>query len=496
MACAELHPIASEGGPSSSGAPGDRGLGEMVAALSKTLCRLDHKVTVAMPRYRCIDDAGLMLARRLMPIRLEVPGAAGSGGEVVEGMLFDARLASGVELMVIDLPGMFDRPGIYGEGGEPYPDNARRFGLFCRALAQVVARRNQQGQGFDVVHAHDWPTALLPFLLRDQPVRRVLTVHDARNQGQFPKSAVDDIGLSWSDFHPAGLEFYDRLNMLKAGVLAADVVTTTSPSAARALVGPAGGEGAGGEGLEGVFRARQADLVGIVNGLDYARWSPSTDPHLPARYDAEDVANKGRCKATLLHRLEMGLEPEQPLIVALGPVTVAHGFDLVVEALDALATSGAQLIVAGEGDPALTVPLQAASEELAEVKYLPELNERLRHQLLAAADLVLVAPRHGGGSELERQAQRYGAVPVAHATGVILDTVVDCDRRCETGTGFLFHEPTAPALIGATQRALTALRTPVWAGLRRRVMRLDLSWERPAHRYVRVYRKPAAPIAE
>ena len=293
MACSEVAPIVKVGG-----------LADAVAALSKTLSRLETKVTIALPRYRALESAGLMMARRLTPLRFS------AGDEKHEAMVFDARLGSGVELILIEIGGLYDRDDVYG-----YDDDAARFGLFCRAVAELVRSR----AGFDAVHAHDWQTALIPHLLKGDELRTVLTVHNAAHHGRFAKSAIDDIGLSWDDFTPDALEYYGDINMLKAGVLAADAVTTVSRTYAAELAAP-GGAG----GLDGVFKSRE-DLIGILNGIDYSVWSPATDPHITARYDAEDAANKGRCKASLLHELDLSIEPQRPLLVSLGRVDEQKG---------------------------------------------------------------------------------------------------------------------------------------------------------------------------
>jgi starch synthase len=471
MACSELAPVA-----------GDGEVGDAVSALAKTLCQFDHRVTVALPLYPSIEQHGLMLARRITPVRIEV------GGEAVEATLFDGRLGSGVELLLIDLPGLYDRPGIYGEGDQPYEDNGRRFGLFCRAVAQVVERLERDGRPVDAVHAHDWPAALVPFLLRDHPVRTLLTVHQVADQGQLPKETVDAIGLDWDDFHPAGLEFYGELNLLKAGVLSADVVTAVSPSFAGHLQTEAGGRG-----LDGVFRSRGDDLLGILSGIDYAVWSPSTDPHLTARYDAEDTSNKGRNKAALAHQLELSLDVERPLFVALGPIAEHAGSDLLAAAVEPILRTGAQLVVAGDGDPALRRRLEeAVAVDPGAARLVGDLDEPVTHRLLAAADAVVLPQRCEPTAVLLQRAQRYGALPVVYAAGGLGDGVVDCDAKCETGTGFAFEEPSAAALVGAAQRAVAAMASPGWAALRRRVMRLDLSWERPARRYAQLYQRPSA----
>jgi starch synthase len=474
MACPELSPIVKVGE-----------LAEAVAALSKTLSRLEHKVTVAIPRYPAVEGAGLMLARRLTPIRFE------AAGKKIEATLFDARLGSGVELVLIDLPGVFEGDAIYTGDDR----DGERFGLFCRALAELVAMRSKARAPFDAVHAHDWQTALLPYLLKaarkggGASPRTVLTIHDATRQGRCDKSVVDAIGLAWEDFHPAGLEFYGDLNLLKAGVLSADVVTAISPTYAAEIQTPAGGAG-----LDGVFRMRTADLTGICNGIDYSRWSPSTDPHVPAHYDAESADAKARCKAALLHELDMPLDLGRPLVVAVGPIDEQRGTDVLVAAMPGIVRAGARLVVAGSGDAELVALCEDAAQSAADdVAFLGAPSEPMLHRLIGAADLALFTSRHEPCGLLQQCAQRYGALPIAHAVGGFRDTIVDCDAALETGTGFLYEELGAEAVVGAVQRALAAMTRPAWPALRRRVMRLDRSWELPGRRYARLYQRPANP---
>jgi starch synthase len=459
MACSEVAPIVKH-----------TAQGDMAVALAKTLSRLEHKVTIALPRFPAVEEAGLMLARRLTPLRL---------GNV-EATLFDARLGSGVELMVIDVPGLFDDGAAPREGDMP---SARRYGLYCRAIAELVTRKAKSGATFDVVHAHDWPTALVPFLLKEANVRTVLTIHDAAQQGRFDKSAIDEVGLRWDDFHPDGLEFHGSLSFLKAGVLTAHSVVAVSPSYADELRKPATGLG-----LDGVFRARSESFVGILNGIDYAQWSPAIDAHLVARYDAEDVGNKGRCKASLLRELDLPLEPERPLFVFLGPIDEKHGSDVLMRALGTIVKSDAQVVIAGEGEPAMVKAVEDATASLpGDALYIGPASDPLVHRLIAAADGVLVPSRYEPCGSWQQCAQRYGAAPIVHAAGGLRDTVVDCDAHLETGTGFVFDELTPDALANAVARAVAAMRTPRWAVLRRRMMRLDMSWERPARRYARLY---------
>jgi starch synthase len=464
MACAEVAPIVKVGA-----------LGDAVAALAKTLSRLDHKVTAVIPRYPAIEEAGHMLARRLTPLRFDV------AGETVEATIFDGRLAPGVDLVVLDLPGALDEPGVYGT-----PQDAKRFGYFARAVCELVKKRAAEGSPFDVVHAHDWSTALVPFLLAKLEAprpRTVLTIHDATRQGRFPKEAVDTIGLSWDDFHPEGLEFFGDLNMLKAGIVGADVVAAVSQSYAEELAAPGGASG-----LDGVLRGRGEPIAGVMNGVDYALWSPATDPHIASRYDSEDVGNKGRCKAALMKELDLAIDPDRPLLVFLGPLDEDHGADLVVDALDDILKTRAQVVIAGTGDDGLVAALEEATTDAeAGAAYVGAPSEPMRHRLVSAADAVLLPSRREPGGVMQQVAQRYGAPPIALSAEGASDNIVDCDSKLETGTGFVFDEPTADAVIGAVQRAISAMGRPTWGALRRRIMRLDVSWERPARRYARLY---------
>jgi len=458
------------------------GLADVVASLSKALRLLGHRVTIALPRYRALESSGLMLARRLTPLVLEGPG------ERAEVTLYDGRLGSGVDLLLIDIPGLYDRPGIYGEEGRDYPDNARRYGLFSRAVVEVMRQRARAGSPFDILHAHDWPTAMACYLLREQqpalPTRSVLTLHNIAPQGLFPREALATFGLGDQHFHPERVEFYGQVNFLKGGILAADVLTTVSDTYAREVQTPALGFR-----LDGVLRAHARKLAGIVNGIDYAVWNPMTDPAIVARYDAEDISNKGRCKSAVLQEAGLEIRPDRPLIVSIGRVVEQKGSDLLAAALPKLLRNDVSVLIAGEGDPDLMAQLRAAAGRAhGRAAYLGGVSEPVVHRLIAGADLVLLPSRYEPCGLVQLYAQRYGAVPIAHRTGGFVDTIVDLDAALETGTGFLYDEPTAAGLIGGVQRALAAMAHPRWPAVRRRVMRLDLGWDRPARRYAQIYR--------
>jgi starch synthase len=470
MVAAELSPYARAGETADS-----------VAALSRMLVQLGHEVTVALPRYTNFEDQGLLVARRLTPLRLAT-------GESVT--VFDGQLGSGVKIALFDGPELFDRPGVYGEGDEPYADNPRRFALLAQAAAALAVQRAGQGQAFDVAHLHDWPGALAAIALAqtDVPLPKVLTLHDLSRDGSFPARELANLGIAEALDNEAGVRLGGQVNVLKGGIQVADAVTTVSPTYARDLAGPEHGGL-----LAAVFEARGEELSGILPGLDYAVHNPTVDTALPSRFNAENAGNKGSCKTALIRRLGLDLDPDRPLIVLLGPLTKERGADLVVSIASRIVENDATLVVAGPGSAAIVRSLAAKSlTERDNYAYLEHAEPEEERRLLAAADLWLSPSRYDRSAALVRKAQRYGAAPVALARGAVCDTVVDCDPEMETGTGFLYTEPTPEAVLGAVTRALAACRHPAWPRLTRRLLRLDLSWESPARRYLKVYKNASA----
>ncbi|HEX3771671.1 MAG TPA: glycogen synthase GlgA [Polyangiaceae bacterium] len=466
------------------------GLADVSAALPKALRSLGHAVTIVVPRFPALEAQGLLLARRLTPLRFTL------GDRTFESTVFDGRLASQVDLVVVDVPGFFDRAGVYGEKGEDYPDNAVRFAAFSRAAAELVRQRAVAGRPVDIVHCNDWPTALVPSYLQElraevpalAATHTVLTIHNVVHQGVFPKEQLPAVGLGWDSFVVDGIEFYGQINLLKQGIVTADCVASVSPTYAREIQSAELGAK-----LDGVLRARGASLVGILNGVDYAVWNPATDAAIAARYDAEDLTNKARCKGALQRELGLPLDAGAPIVASVGRMVEQKGTDLVAAALPhILRGTDAQIVIAGDGEPSLVAAVEAAvGRSHGRAVFVRAASEAVVHRAFAGADVVLVPSRYEPCGLVQLYAQRYGALPVAHATGGLVDTIVDCDAKLETGTGFLFDDPTPEALLGAVERALAARTLPRWPALVRRVMRLDRGWERPARRYEQIYRSLA-----
>jgi starch synthase len=334
------------------------------------------------------------------------------------------------------------------------------FDLLGRAVAALVAQRREQ-QPFDVVHAHDWAGGrVAPCLDQGPPV--VLSVYEPRRSG------------------------------LGEALRKARIVVSPSPSYAATFADPAvSGPWASD------FAALAEPVVGVASGLDYATHNPATDPALEARYDAEESDAKARTKGVVQRELRLELDIEKPLAVFAAPLDREHGADVLLAALPELARLPLSLVVAATEPNGMLAEFRAAADERpGSLAVLEARDVSVVRRLHAAADLALVVPRSAPGEMAQLVAQRYGALPVAYAAGTVADTVVDADAALETGTGFLFDRPEQAALVGAVERALAGMSLPeAWVRLRRRVMRLDLSWDRPARRYAQLYRRAVEPAA-
>jgi starch synthase len=398
---------------------------------------------------------------------------------------------------MVDHPGYFDRPGLYGEGGRDYEDNLERFAFFCRA---ALGWCRQSGWIPDVIHCNDWQTALVPVYLKtveskDPDLRQVatlLTVHNLAYQGVFPAEKFPATGLPREMFSPAALEFWGKVNLLKGGLMFADLLSTVSPTYAHEIQTPEFGSG-----LEGVLRERADDLYGILNGADYTVWDPWVDDLIPARYSAADLSGKAVCKAQLQREFGLAMTPDKPLLGVVSRLADQKGLDLIAACLDRIVAAGAQFVLLGTGDPKYEdLFRRAAKSHPSSVGVRIGFDERLAHWIEAGADIFLMPSRYEPSGLNQLYSLRYGTVPVVRRTGGLADSITDATPDAiERGeaTGFVFEEYTADAFWAAVERALAAYRDPeVWSKLVQAGMAADFSWDRAAAGYIDLYRKAVA----
>jgi starch synthase len=476
MVTPEAHPFAKTGG-----------LAEVTAALSDALARLGHAVTLVLPRYRSVDLSG--------GTRLETTIAFGDRTERVAYL--EKPLASGVSLVLVDVPELFERDGLYGTASGDFPDNARRFGVFCRAAVEYPRLKAWRPS---VVHAHDWQSGLVPvyqkMLLSSDPyiggVPAVFTLHNLAFQGVFPASTLPALGLGWNAFDVQALEFWGSISFLKGGINFSEKITTVSPGYAKEIVQPELGFG-----FEGVLARRAADLVGILNGIDVTRWTPSGDPFVPASFSAGDPSGKLAAKRALLTDVALASDDralERPLIGLISRLTDQKGFDLIVAASDDLMALDASWVMLGSGERRFEDHWRTlAARHPDRVSATIGFDERLAHLIEAGADLFLMPSRFEPCGLNQLYSLRYGTVPIVRATGGLDDTVEDVDASSDTGTGFKFADYTPAAMVAAVRRALTAFRNKaLWKGIQERGMRKDHSWDASAQEYVKLYEDMAA----
>ncbi len=475
LAASEAAPFAHTGG-----------LGDVAGALPKALSRSGHDVRLIVPLYKAVDAQRHRL--RIVASGLDVPAASGSQTvDVLEG-----HLAGGTPVYFVRHDPSFNRDGLYqSPSAQDYPDNAERFALFCRAALEVCRRVDFQPE---VLHAHDWQTALLPIYLKTtlrgdrffQQTATVFTIHNLGYQGLFPSEALPRLMLPRELFTPAGLEFYGKGNLLKGGLLFADLLTTVSRRYSQEIQTPDQGFG-----LDGVLRERQGDLFGILNGIDPEEWNPAGDPHIVAHYTVDDLSGKARCKADLQRRLKLPVRATVPLLAVISRLAGQKGLDLLRGILDTLMALNMQLVLLGSGEK----ELEAAFREAA-AKYPSKLAVRigfdlaLSHQIEAGADLFLMPSRYEPCGLNQMYSLAYGTIPVVRATGGLDDTVVRFDPVTGQGNGFKFEEATATAFLQAIWQVLALYREKtLWSRLIANAMTADFTWDRSAREYEQLYRR-------
>jgi starch synthase len=458
------------------------GLGDVCGALPRALVPLGHRVVTISPRYKDYPDAWDTGVRAFAYLF----------GQLHEVRYFHCQ-TDGVHHLFVDHPS-FHRPGLYGDSHGSYGDNLFRYALLARAALEAVSRvplgDEAKPLGEDCVfHVNDWHASLLPLYLEAlyRPAGRfvragtVLGVHNAGHHGTFAGhefGGLDIPGRWW----PA-VDFGGNVNCLKTGVALARKLVAVSPNYAREICDNLG------FGLEGMFRSRRADLVGILNGVDDA-WDPATDKHIAKTYTADDMAGKAACKAALQKELGLPVRPEVPVFSLVARLDYQKGIDLVAEAAPWLLQHDVQLVMLGSGSAQLEQFFRDAE------RYWPEkargwvgFNEGLAHRIEAGADVFLMPSRFEPCGLNQMYSMKYGTVPIVHAVGGLADTVETVNPQADTGTGWAFHHFSVDSLIEAMGWALlTYSRFPeAWRRIQLRGMRKDFSWAGAAEQYTRVY---------
>jgi starch synthase len=467
--------VSSEGLPYSK----TGGLADVVEALPRALVEMGHEVAVLLPRYHGNKITSVIIFSVTIPL----------GDTLRFPTLAEGQAVEGVRYFFIDDPAYFDREQLYGDKSGDYPDNAERFAEFSRAAIEFTKRVWLP----DVIHCHDWQSALVPVLIRTQhatdPVVRslpvVFTIHNLGYQGLFPHTVMRKIGLPDNLFTVDALEYYGKVNFLKGGLIFADYLTTVSRRYAKEIQTPEYGLG-----LEGVIRARADRLVGILNGVDYSVWSPEADTFITQNYSAHNLDAKKACKKNLLEIFKLPAENlDRPLIGIISRFVDQKGFDLIAEEAADLMKENLALIALGTGQPEHEhLFKQLAAKFPARVGVKIGFDNTLAHKIEAGADMFLMPSRYEPCGLNQIYSLRYGTVPIVRATGGLDDTIQNFDHKTMHGTGFKFEDYTGEALLHCVRAALKAFRDPkAWRTIQTNGMAKDFSWKTSAAAYVTLY---------
>ncbi|CAI2718715.1 glycogen synthase GlgA [Nitrospina watsonii] len=470
----EAHPFAKTGG-----------LGDVCGALPWAHHRLGHDVRCVLPYYASIaatdapiKSAGAMLS---IPIGIANPQAT----------VHVSRIQGKVPLYLIGNGFYFGRKGYYGEGGIDYPDNASRFAFFCRAALEWCKAIGFQP---DLIHCHDWQAGLVAAYLKlvyhndpfFQSTRTLFTIHNLGYQGNFDAAALQLTHLPASAFHTQGLEFFGQFSFLKAGLVYSDLLTTVSKRYRQEILLPANGFR-----MDGILNARKDNLFGVLNGVDYDEWNPAGDPWIAAPYSKSSLKGKAACREALLADLKLKLPPKQPLVCMVTRLSWQKGIDLVQDGFGRILAEKLGLAVLGVGDPTyesfFTEQARRYGDRFA---CRLEFDEGRAHQFIAGSDILLMPSVYEPCGLAQMYALRYGTVPVVRSVGGLADTVKNFNPETGRGTGFNFRPFALKYLLQSLRNASGMFQHRTrWRRLMHNGMSQNLSWERAAKEYIRLYRK-------
>ncbi|MGO8996168.1 MAG: glycogen synthase GlgA [Polyangiaceae bacterium] len=458
------------------------GLGDVVGALPVALRALGIDARVVMPRYDVIPLEHL--------VRHEAPlGVPLGAGEAWAGVAEAVIPGSDVPVYFLDHMALFGRGYLYDPPGSAAYDNLVRFGFLCRGALQLC---KYLGWIPDVIHVHDWPTALVPVYLNTLEAygplgatASVLTIHNLAHQAKFPAKDLATTHIPWSELRPDSLEDMGGVNPLKGGLYHATKITTVSPKYAEEIRSSPGGAG-----LDPVVRMRGGDVIGVLNGIDDKAWDPARDPALPAKFDADHLEGKAACKRALQRELGLAERADAPLIGVVSRLNQQKGTDVILAALTRILDLDTQVVILGSGDPAAEGYLHVRSHYGGDrFRAYIGFNEALAHRIEAGADLFLMPSRFEPCGLNQMYSQRYGTLPIVRATGGLDDTVENYDAATGAGTGFKLWDLDVTSLVETVRWATEVYRAQPakFRAMQVRAMGKKLGWDVAAKKYADVY---------
>jgi starch synthase len=465
----EAHPLIKTGG-----------LADVLGSLPRALAELSQDVRIILPNYQSLNLTGDVW--QVFSLRVDNRQI-----NILETRLPD----SDIPVWLVDCPEFFAYPGnpYTDPQGNPWPNNAERFALFCRIAVICAMDKIDQNWKPDIVHCNDWQSGLVPALLsleKNRPAT-VFTIHNLAYQGLFPASRMVSLNIPGQLWNPEGLEFHNMLSFIKGGLAYADRISTVSPTYAQEIQTPTFGYG-----LEGLLHYRSDDLVGIINGIDTQQWNPETDGYIPQRYNLDSLHDKVHNKTALQQRMGLPVNAHVPLFGLISRLVEQKGIDLVMDCLTEMVGMPMQFALLGSGDKAVEQRLQSLAQTYPDkIAVTLGYDESLAHLIEAGADIFLMPSRFEPCGLNQMYSQRYGTIPIVRKTGGLADTVTDTSvETLDNGTasGIVFNDANSGALLEAIKRVMLLHHsTEQWRNMQINAMRKDFTWRNSAEAYLRLY---------
>jgi starch synthase len=441
------------------------GLADVAGALPVALERLGEEVIAILPRYKTIDDSKFKITK------------------VKENLSYSV-IGQNIKVYFIENEKYFNRLGLYGDKTGDYPDNLERFSYFCKRALELLKELKFSP---DIVHCHDWQSALIPLYLetvykRDsfyKKIKSIFTIHNIGYQGLFPKEEYPKLGLDWSLFNMETLEFYGKINLLKGGIVFSDIINTVSNAYSKEIQTKEFGFG-----MEGILNRRKTDVFGILNGLDYSIWNPETDKFIVKDYSAAELDGKAENKEELQKVCSLPAKKEVPLVGIVSRLAEQKGFDILADALESICKMDLQLVILGTGDLKYHVFLENAVKKYPKVISLHlKFDDQLAHKIYAGSDMFLMPSKYEPCGLGQLISFKYGTIPIVFKTGGLADTV-------NKDNGFVLEHYTKNDLIKSIQEATGAFKNKKkWSALINNAMQYNFSWEESAKKYIKLYDK-------
>ena len=461
------------------------GLADVVGALPKALGDLGHEIIVIMPLYKVARKNHPEIKKINKKIFVQL------GNKIIDGEIASTKIHKNVTVYFIEKDDYYNRETLYGTPQGDFKDNAERFIFFSKAVLTLIEELRYEP---DIIHCHDWQTGLIPVLLKtieeDNPVfkktKTLFTIHNLAYQGLFWHYDMHMTNLPWDVFNPEGIEFYGKMNLMKAGIIFADIINTVSKKYSQEIQTPEYGCG-----LEGVLINRSKDLYGILNGVDYDDWSPEKDTFIAKNYSPDNIAGKKECRKDLLAEYKLKLNDDIPIIGIVSRLADQKGFDILTEAIDEIMELDLGLILLGTGEEKYHSIFRNIAKKYSKKTGINiGFNVKLSHMIEAGSDFFLMPSQYEPCGLNQIYSLKYGTIPIVRGTGGLDDTIQNFSPKTKKGTGFKFYDYTSKELVKTIKTALDVYKNKKqWQTLLMNAMSCDFSWEKSAQEYEMLYKK-------